>query len=253
MPVELTLPGEVVLITGAGSGIGQSCAELLAEAGAAIAVTDLSAAHAERVAGIIEKRGGRALGTFMDVSDEINVVDTIDTIRHELGPPTIVVNNAFYGPVGPFLELTPEQIEQVFAVSVLGAMSVCRHTLPAMLDRGSGQIINILSEAGRVGEPKLSAYAAAKAALGGFTKSLAKELGPKGVRVNAVSPGFTRTPSSMLQMPNDRDRELLAATYPLRRLGDPRDIANAVMFLASERASWITGQTLSVSGGYTTI
>lgn len=247
MSVQIDLSGETAVVTGGGSGIGRETCVLLARAGAAVLVLDLNSAAAKETAELILGTGGSADAVVADVTDAEGVRAALAASR----PPTILVNNAFWAAPGPFLRATAAEDERTLRVITLGTMTVSRVVLPAMIEAGRGSIINVMSEAGRVGEPAMVAYSAAKAGVGGFTKALAKEVGPQGVRVNAVSPGTTRTPATADHL-TDEMAQRMSRAYPLRRLGEPEDVASAVLYLASPMSSWVTGQILSVAGGYST-
>jgi len=250
MSIPIDLVGQVAIVTGGGSGIGEATAATLARAGAAVAVADLSADAAGRVAEDIERNGGRACAVTLDISDRNSVAAGLTDVRAELGPVSILVNNAAAWAVKPFAEHTAEEIDRVVRVTLTGTMAVTQAALPDIV-AGSGSIVIISSDGARIGERYMSVYAAAKSGLLGLAKSLAREVGRDGVRVNAVAPGTTNTPggAGFIEQAGGADR--LARAYPLGRIGEPQDIANAVLFLASPLASWITGQVLSVSGGFT--
>ena len=187
----------------------------------------------------------------IDVTDASSIASGLSEIIDQLGRPTILVNNAFTNTVGEFLEVSNEANRLTLQVILEGTMSMARAVLEDMLTGGRGSIISIISDAGLIGEPNMVAYSAAKAGVVGFTRALAKEVGPQGIRVNGVSPGGTRTAGSMEAMARQGiDEAKLARRYPLRRLGEPEDIAGTVVWLASPLASWITGQIISVNGGY---
>ena len=251
--LAIDLGGRVALVTGAGSGIGEGIARILARAGAAVAVADLSEDAAVRVADAILATGGRAFAVRMDVADPASVEDGVARITASLGPVRILVNNAASWTIKPFIDTEPAEIDRVFAVTVHGTMQVTRAALSDLCAEPGGRIVNIISDSGRVGEAHMAAYASAKAALTGFTKSLAREVGRRGVTVNGVSPGTTLTPGSSAFIEKVGGEEKLARAYPLGRLGRPEDIAGAVLFFASPLADWITGQILSVSGGFTMV
>lgn len=248
MSVQIDLTGETALVTGGGSGIGRETCLLLARAGADVVVLDLAGDGAKETAELIATHGRQAWSVVADVTDVDAVQAGLDAVPVR---PSIVVNNAFWAAPALFLKSTVTADEKTLRVITLGTMVVSRVVLPAMLEAGRGSIVNVMSEAGRVGEPTMVAYSAAKAGVGGFTKALAKEVGPSGVRVNAVSPGATRTPA-MAEHLTAEMAEKMARAYPLRRLGEPEDIASAILYLASPLSAWITGQILSVAGGYST-
>lgn len=251
--LTIDLAGQVAVVTGSGSGIGEAIAKLLARAGAAVAVADLAEDAAKRVATEIEAAGGKALAVRCDVADEASVADALAQVRSELGPVRILVNNAATWVIKLFKDTTPAEIDRIFSVTVTGTMNLTRATLPDLTAAPGGRIINIISDSGRTGEGYMAAYAAAKSALIGLTKSLAKEVGRFGTTVNGVSPGTTNTPGSAAFIESVGGEAKLAKAYPLGRLGQPDDVAGGVVFFASPLADWVTGQILSVSGGYTMV
>lgn len=251
--VTIDLSGRAAFVTGAGSGIGEATARLLGSAGAAVAVADLAEDQAKRVASEIEAAGGRAIPVRADVAEQASVEDAVAQSRAELGPVNIVVNNAATWVIKRFQDTTPEEIQRIFDVTVTGTMNVTRAALGDLTAAPGGRIVNIISDSGRTGEASMAAYAAAKAALVGLTKSVAKEVGRFGTTVNGVSPGTTSTPGSAAFIDSVGGEAKLARAYPLGRLGRPDDIANAVLFFASPLSDWVTGQILSVSGGYTMV
>jgi NAD(P)-dependent dehydrogenase (short-subunit alcohol dehydrogenase family) len=250
--VQIDLGGAVALVTGGGSGIGEAVALRLAEAGARVAVADLDPEAAERVVDEIRSRYADAAPTQMDIADVGGVHAALDRIRRDLGRPSILVNNAAAWVVKDFVDTTPEEAARVVNVTLGGTMNVTREALPDVI-AGRGRIVNIISDSARTGERGMSVYAAAKAGLIGLTKSVAKEVARSGVTVNGVSPGTTATPGGSPFIEAAGGAERLARLYPLGRIGEPIDIANAVLFFASPLSSWITGQILSVSGGYTMV
>ncbi|MGH8998217.1 MAG: SDR family NAD(P)-dependent oxidoreductase [Acidimicrobiia bacterium] len=251
--VSIDLSGRVAVVTGGGSGIGEATAKVLGAAGAAVAVADLAEENAKRVAADIEAGGSRATPVRLDVTDEASILDGFEQIRSELGTPRIVVNNAATWTIKLFKDTTQAEIDRIFGVTVTGAMHVTRAALDDLTATPGGRLINIISDSGRTGEGYMAAYASAKAALVGLTKSLAKEVGRFGCTVNGVSPGTTNTPGAAAFIESVGGEAKLAKAYPLGRLGQPEDIANAVLFFASPLSEWITGQILSVSGGYTMV
>ena len=252
MSIAIDLSGEVALVTGGGSGIGEAIARTLSRAGAAVAVADLSEESAARVATAICNEGGKAMPIQMDIADAASVDAAIERLHAQLGQVSILVNNAATWVVKEFKDTTPAEVDRVLGVTLTGTINVTRAALPDVIER-RGRIINIISDSARTGERFMSVYAAAKAGLIGLTKSIAKEVGAKGVMVNGVSPGTTSTPGGSGFIEAAGGPEKLARAYPMGRIGEPQDIANAVLFFASPLCSWITGQVLSVSGGFTMV
>jgi NAD(P)-dependent dehydrogenase (short-subunit alcohol dehydrogenase family) len=252
MSISIDLAGQTAVVTGGGSGIGEAIAMTLARAGAAVGVADLSGDSADRVAKQIEAAGGRGVPAVVDIGDRASIEAGLAVIRAELGPISHLVNNAAAWAVKPFAEHTAAEIDKVVRITLTGTMEVTQAALPDITDQ-SGSIVIISSDGARIGERYMSVYAAAKAGLLGFTKSLAREVGRAGVNVNAIAPGTTSTPGGAGFIEQAGGAEKLARAYPLGRIGEPQDIANAALFLVSPLSSWMTGQVLSVSGGFTMI
>jgi NAD(P)-dependent dehydrogenase (short-subunit alcohol dehydrogenase family) len=247
--VEIDLSGRTALVTGAAGGIGLATAELLARAGADVVVADLDGEAADAAAHRIEQTGGKATGVRLDVRHPQSAAAAVDAA----GPVHVLVNNAAVWTVKPFEEMTLEDYRRDLDVGLVGTMVMTRAVLEGMKAAGYGRIVNLASDAGRIGEPFITAYSAAKAGVIGFTKALAKEVGRHGITVNAVAPGTTKTPGSQALIERWGGEERLARAYPLCRLGEPIDQANAILFMCSDLASWITGQVLGVDGGYATV
>jgi len=243
----MSLQGRIALVTGGGSGIGRATAIRLAEDGADGVVLDLNLDGAGETVTRLEKLGRRALAVRADVtrSDEVRVA--VEQAERALGPIDVLVNNAGLAWQATFLEMPEADWDRMLAVHLKGAYNCSRAVLPGMLARGWGRIVSLSSTAGLGGTGRSVAYAAAKAALIGFTKSLAREVAPHGITVNAVAPGFIATPMTST-WPADR-RARVAEETPVRREGTPDDIAHAIAYLASEEASFVTGQVLSPNGG----
>lgn len=277
--MDLGLEGKVAIITGAGRGIGRAIALTLAREGARVAVNDYYGDRADAVAREIRaeqplQAQGEAMGVQADVTDTASVEAMVAAVAERFGAVDILVNNAGIPAVtglaggsssgfGPLFSQTgPEHWQRTMDVITLGTLNCSRAVLPHMVRQGGGVILNITSDAGRVGEPRLVAYSMAKAGVIGFTRALAKEEGRNGVRVNCVSPATTET-DAIAGMLGDTSPEgqarvqAMLRQYPLGRtrgrLGQPQDIADAVAFLVSARAAWITGQVLSVNGGYSMV
>jgi NAD(P)-dependent dehydrogenase (short-subunit alcohol dehydrogenase family) len=252
MSIAIDLSGELALVTGGGSGIGEAIATTLARAGASVAVADLSEESATRVAEAICGNGGKAVPLQMDIGDPASIEAAISRLHAEVGPISILVNNAAAWVVKEFKDTTPSDVDRVVGITLIGTVNVTRAALTDVVER-HGRVINTISDSARTGERFMSVYAAAKAGLIGLTKSLAKEVGDSGVTVNGVSPGTTSTPGGSAFIEAAGGPEKLARAYPMGRIGEPQDIANAVLFFASPLSSWITGQVLSVSGGFTMV
>jgi 2-hydroxycyclohexanecarboxyl-CoA dehydrogenase len=245
----VTLAGKVVLVTGAARGIGAGIARAAAGAGAAVALGDVAETTVREAA---EAIGPRALGLRMDVSDAHSVRAAVAEAEARLGPLDVLVNNAGVDVIQPFLESSEETWDRLWAVNLKGTLLATRAVLDGMVARGRGRILNIGSDAGRAGSSAEAAYSATKGGVIAFSKALAREVARHGITVNCVCPGPTDT--ALLEQVRDYDEKLhasLARAIPLRRLGRPEDVAAAVVFLASDAAAYITGQTLSVSGGLT--
>jgi NAD(P)-dependent dehydrogenase (short-subunit alcohol dehydrogenase family) len=251
--VEIDLGSQVAIVSGGGSGIGEATVKTLARAGARVGIAEIDFPAAERVAKEVESEGGVALPLAVDVGSVESVEEGLRILKTELGPVRVVVNNAAGWSVAKFMDTSLEDLERTYRITVFGAMNMCRAAIPDMSGGGGGRIVNIISDAGRVGEPFMTAYSGAKSGLVGFTRALAKELGRKKINVNGVSPGTTKTPPSVKFIEQMGGEEKLVRLYPLGRLGLPQDIANGVLFMASPLADFVTGQILSVSGGYTTV
>ena len=242
------------LVTGAGSGIGRAIALALAADGRAVAVADVAEDAARETAAMIASDGGPAHAVKLDVTDGESVDAGVEKARAKLGSIEIVVNNAGWDELVPFLETDESFWDRVIDVNFKGCLRVTRAVLPPMVHASWGRVVNIGSDAGRVGSSLESVYAGSKAAVIAFTKTIAREVARSGVTANTVCPGPTRTPLLQGMASREGGEKLISSlerAVPMRRLGEPEDVAAAVAFLASERAGYITGQTLSVSGGLT--
>ncbi|MEC8939309.1 MAG: 3-oxoacyl-ACP reductase FabG [SAR324 cluster bacterium] len=242
----MNLEGQTALITGAGRGIGKTIALKLAESGADIVLADMSPEVA-KVRVVVESLGRKCLTFEADVTD-LEVIETmVKKIIEELGSIHILINNAGITQDNLFMRMKPEQWSKVIDVNLNGVFNVTKAVIRPMVKQRTGKIINISSVVGFSGNPGQVNYSSTKSALVGFTKSLAREVGARGVTVNAVAPGFIDT--AMTQALNESQQEAILQQIPLGRMGDANDIANAVSFLASEEASYITGTILHVNGG----
>ena len=243
------LAGRVVLVTGAARGIGAGIARAAAAAGAAVALADVAEAAVGETAAAL---GGRTLALRMDVSDPRSVRAAVGEAEARLGPLDVLVNNAGIDVIRPFVETDETTWRRLIAVNLEGTLLATRAVLDGMIARERGRIVNIGSDAGRVGSSAEAVYSATKGGVIAFSKALAREVARHGITVNCVCPGPTDT--ALLEQVRAYDEKLhtsLGRAIPLRRLGRPEDVAAAVVFLAGDDAAYITGQTLSVSGGLT--
>jgi 2-hydroxycyclohexanecarboxyl-CoA dehydrogenase len=247
----INVGGRTAVVTGAGRGIGAAIAAALADAGANVAVWDVDSDQAAKTAATLA-RPSLGLGVDVTKASEVRaaLIETVST----LGPVDVFVNNAGVDVIRPFLDTDVDDWERILSVNLMGLFNCCKAVLPAMVERGRGTIINLGSEAGRVGSSGEAVYSATKGGVIAFTKTIAREHAKHGVTVNCVCPGPTDT--ALLDQVAESSQKLydsLARAIPMRRIGQPADIAGVVVFLASDAASYMTGQTLSVSGGLTMV
>jgi NAD(P)-dependent dehydrogenase (short-subunit alcohol dehydrogenase family) len=242
------------IVTGGGSGIGRSIATTFAAAGAAVACLDLDPKAAENTAQLIASAGGRALARTCDVSLELDTRRAVNAVQSAFGPIQILVNAAATDdPNGTVLDTTPADWTRVFAVNVTGAYLMSRAVLPGMIAAGGGNIIHIASQLGRVAAPARAAYCTSKGALIQLAKAMAVDHAAQNIRVNALSPGAVETRRLVLRFGDmETARRIASPKHLLNRLGQPDEIAQAALFLASDAASFMTGADMLVDGGYTT-
>lgn len=248
----MRLQGKVAIITGGSRGIGRATAEAFLREGASVAVTASSEANAAKAAASLQEAfpGSSVMGISPNLADLADVRKAFAQVLERFGRVDILVNNAGVSDSTPFQQYSEELFDKVMNLNVKGIFNATRAIVDAMVEQGSGVILNTSSMVSRYGQPSGLAYPTSKFAVNGLTLSLARELGPKGIRVNAVAPGITET--DMMRAVPKHLVDPLIAQIPLRRLGQPEDIANAFLFLASDEASYITGVVLSVDGLATT-
>ena len=245
------LKDKVAIVTGAGGdGIGTALCLELARQGVRLVANDIERSWADRVARQAVEAGAQSIPTYADVTRLSDCREMVQRALAEFGRVDIVVTIPAYVTLKMFIDYTPEEWHKQLDVTFWGVVNAVRSALDPMMEQKSGSIVCIGSDAGKVGPPKQAIYASAKAAVMNFVRSVSKEVGPYGIRMNVVSAGMTKTAALTRNgwLPPEKERHL-AQEYPLRRLGEPKDIVEAVLFLASDRAGFITGQTLSVSGG----
>jgi 2-hydroxycyclohexanecarboxyl-CoA dehydrogenase len=245
------MTGRVALVTGAAAGIGAACSLRLAQEGIAIGVLDLDAERCEGTVDAIEAAGGKAIALGADVSNREQVKAAVAQLRAAFGPITVVVNNAGITGFVPFEQIDDEQWDRMYAVNVRGTVIVTQEVLADMKAAHWGRVVNISSSSAQTGAVNMAHYSSSKGAIVTLTRSLAQELGPMGITVNNIPPGSVM--NTIMSEANKKrfqiSVETLLATLPVRRHGEPEDIANACAFLVSEASSYITGQTIGVNGG----
>ena len=242
----MSLKGKTAVVTGAGSGLGRACAVKLAQDGAAVAVWDLNGDGAAETVRLIEAEGGRAVAYVGDAADRAAIDQTLARIRAELGPVLVLVNNAGITGFKPFLDITPEELERMYRINLMGPFFLTQAAIPDMLAAGWGRVINISSSSAQTGAAAMAHYSSSKGGIIALTKTLAQEFAARGITVNNIPPGFIDTP---MTRSSPIDVDAVAAASPMKRAGRPEDIAAACGFLASDAAGYITGQTIGVNGG----
>ncbi|WP_321930128.1 2-hydroxycyclohexanecarboxyl-CoA dehydrogenase [Paraburkholderia guartelaensis] len=249
------LEGKTVVVTGGGGGIGGATCRRFAAEGARVAVLDLSLDAALKVADEIHEKGGQALALRCDITNRAEVETALEQVQAQLGPVDVLVNNAGWDVFRPFTKTEPAQWDKLIAINLTGALHMHHAVLPGMVERKRGRIINIASDAARVGSSGEAVYAACKGGLVAFSKTIAREHARHGITVNVVCPGPTDTALFAEYKEGAGNPEKLLEAFqrsiPLGRIGQPDDLPGAIVFFASDDANYITGQVLSVSGGLT--
>ncbi|OIH85224.1 2-hydroxycyclohexanecarboxyl-CoA dehydrogenase [Arthrobacter sp. UCD-GKA] len=250
------MSNRVALVTGGAQGIGRGIVTTMGAAGFRVAIADLNLEAAEKTAQEIKNNGGEAMAVRIDVTDTAAVAAAVAEVEAHFGPIEVVVNNAGWDDFMPFVDTTEDFWEKILDLNFKGALRVIQAVVPGMIERGNGRIVNIGSDAGRVGSSLEAVYSGAKGGIIAFSKTLAREVATKGVTVNVVCPGPTDTPAlrKFADGAGDNADKVISGmtrAVPMKRLGTPEDIGPAVAFFASDAAGFITGQTLSVSGGLT--
>ncbi len=243
----LELSGKVALVTGGAQGIGRAIALLLARNGADVAISDINLEKAQETANEIQSLGKRSVAMRVNVADFKEVEKMVETIVEQLGRIDILVNNAGITRDRLILRMTEEDWDAVLDVNLKGTFNCTKAAIRYMSKQKSGKIVSIASVTGEMGNPGQANYGASKAGVIGFTKTIAREFAARGINVNAIAPGFIQT--AMTDAIPEKAKEELKRMIPMERLGRPEDVAEAVLFLVSERSSYITGQVLNVNGG----
>lgn len=243
------LDNKIAIVTGAGQGIGRGIAEKLAAEGATVVVTDINEATAKETADAL---GGSSVGLATDVTSAVSVNTMVEQVKAQFGRIDVLVNNAGWDKASPFVDSDPADWDRVIAINLYGVLNTSKAVLSVMIDQGFGSVVNLASDAGRVGSSGEAVYSAAKGGVIAFTKATAREVARYQVNANCVCPGPTDTALfASMGGDNPKLREALTKAVPFRRLAQPSDLANMVSFFASDEANYITGQTVSVSGGLT--
>jgi NAD(P)-dependent dehydrogenase (short-subunit alcohol dehydrogenase family) len=246
------LEGKVTVVTGGNAGIGEAIAKRFAEEGASVVITGRRQQEVDRVASVIRHNKGKVLGVAGSVTDETHVLDVVRRALDSFGRIDILVNNAGIGEFGKRLHETDDAVwANILDINLTGVFRMTRAVIPHMLKQGRGSIVNISSIASLVGLSGLAAYTASKGALDALTRALAVEYAKEGVRCNVVNPGLVDTPMAAPLMANPDMLQPILAQYAIRRPGTPEEVANLVLYLASDEAAWMTGATIPIDGGMT--
>lgn len=243
----MNLENEIALVTGASRGIGAAIADKLAQAGAVVIGTATSEKGADAITERMQAAGQKGRGMVLNVSDQASIDSLMETLTSEYGNPTILVNNAGITRDNLLMRMKDDEWESIINTNLSSVFRLSKAVLRGMMKARKGRVINISSVVGAMGNAGQTNYAAAKAGIHGFTRSMAREVGSRGITVNSVAPGFIET--DMTKELPEAQRKSLEENIPLQKLGQPEDIANAVLFLAGETGRYITGETLHVNGG----
>ena len=244
------LEGRTALVTGAGGGLGAGICSALAGAGAAVAAVDVAREKAERVAGDVARTGARCMALEADVSDRSSVQGAVERVADELGGADILINNAAVYPRRAWTEIEEEEWDRVMAVNLKGYFLCARAVYPYMRERGRGNIVNVASITFFIGWTLLMDYVASKGGIVGFTRTLAREVGPDNINVNAIAPGAFPTDAERIHPDQEGYNRWVLEQQSIKRRGTPEDIGNLVAFLSSDASSFITGQTIGIDGGW---
>ena len=246
----MSVAGKTAIVTGAGTGIGRATAQLLAQRGAKVVAAGLQPDKLDETVAMVVQAGGEAVAAHADVSDPETIEEVAAQAQQAFGGTDILVNNAAVYPIGPWHEMDAEQWDAVFATNIRGYFLMARAVRPQMIARGGGAVVNVASVTFFTGNALLLAYVASKGAVIGFTRALARESGPEGIRANAVAPGAF--PTAATEIHADQEglwRDVLEA-QSIKRRGEVEDVARAIAFFASDDSSFVSGQTLLVDGGW---
>lgn len=246
-PADFRLNNQVAIITGAGDGIGRAIARTFAAAGAAVVASDLDAGRADTVAAAIQAEGGRALAVACDVTSEQDLAGLVQAAVERFGKLTCVVANAGGGGPKPF-DMPMADFRRAYELNVFSLFRLAQLAAPEMEKAGGGSLLAITSMAAENRNQRMASYGSSKAAASHLVRNIAFDLGPRGIRVNGIAPGATRTTALASVLTPQIEQKMLAHT-PIHRLGEPQDMANAALFLCSPAAAWVSGQILTVSGG----
>jgi 7-alpha-hydroxysteroid dehydrogenase len=246
-PKNFSLEGQIALVTGAGGGIGKGIAEMFAGAGASVVVSDLKHEAADAVAAGIAERGGKAVGLACNVTQEADLEAAVQAAVDNFGGLTILVNNAGGGGPKPF-NMSMEDFRWAYELNVFAPFRLTQLAVPHMEAAGGGAVLNISSMSAENKNVRMASYSSSKAAISHLTRNIAFDLGPKNIRVNAIAPGAIRTAALATVLTPEVEQTMLKHT-PIKRLGEPEDIAGAALYLCSPAAKWVSGQILTVSGG----